>query len=225
MKYSLAKEINFTPQAMFPTEKDPLPPPAESEEPDETGEEVEGEEGELQKLENFTGVLREGVVEIADPSASDSLHQQSYFGEQSNEGVLRLAPEEVLVLHERKRLQVVDENGDEQSFDALLKYFSENMPNLWILYLVYRDLRTRGYIVRRGMGDGIDYRVYKRGAKKGTDEAKYLIFTVVEGKPLELRVLDKITKYSISSRKKLVLAVVDRLGEITYYSVDQYNLK
>jgi tRNA splicing endonuclease len=75
------------------------------------------------------------------------------------------------------------------------------------------------------MGDGIDFRVYKRGAKKGTDEAKYLIFTVVEGKPLELRVLDKITKYSISSRKKLVLAVVDRLGEITYYSVDQYNLK
>jgi tRNA-intron endonuclease len=213
---------------MFPTAKDPQPPPEESPESEDAeglGEGNEGDEGEEQRLENFTGLLRDATVEITDPSAADSLHQQSYFGEQGEGGTLLLAPEEVLVLHERKRLHVVDDSGEELGFDAILKHFSESMPNLWIQYLVYRDLRTRGYIVRRGMGDGIDFRVYKRGAKKGTDEAKYLIFTVVEGKPLELRVLDKITKYSISSRKKLVLAVVDRLGEITYYSVDQYNLK
>lgn len=213
---------------MFPTEDNPSNAPEAPEVPDETDdkrEASEGEQSEQQTIEIYVGVLQDNQVEISDPSAADSLHQQSYFGEQREDGKLALSPEEVLVLFERKRLQVLGADGEELTFDTLVKHFSTQISDLWLKYIVYRDLRTRGYIVRRGMGDGIDWRVYKRGAKKGLDEAKYLIFTVVEGKPLELRVLDKITKYSISSRKKLVLAVVDRLGEITYYSVDQYNLK
>jgi len=192
---------------------------------EEFEEPPEGEGNEPQKVENFTGVLRDLTVEIADPKAVESLHQQGYFGEHAEGGPLVLSPEEVLVLLERKRLQVVGIDNVELNFEALSKLFCEKIAALWIKYLVYRDLRTRGYIVRKGIGDGIEYRVFKRGAKKGEDEAKYLIAIVIEGKNVELRVLDKITKYSVSSRKKLVLAVVDRLGEITYYSVDQYNLK
>ncbi len=207
------------------TTDDEEPPHAEENGEEEAGEPPEGEGNELQKLENFTGVLRDVTVEIADAKAVDALHQQSYFGEYQEGSPLVLAPEEVLVLIERKRLQVFGPDGKELDFGTLSKHFSEKIPDLWIKYLVYRDLRTRGYIVRKGIGDGIEYRVFKRGAKKGEDEAKYLIAIVIEGKPVELRVLDKITKYSVSSRKKLVLAVVDRLGEITYYSIDQFNLK
>ncbi len=207
------------------TTDDEEPPRAAENEEEDAGEPPEGEGNELQKLENFTGVLRDVTVEIAESKAVDVLHQQAYFGEYQEGSPLVLSPEEVLVLHERKRLQVFDPDGKEFDFGALSKHFSGKIPDLWIKYLVYRDLRTRGYIVRKGIGDGIEYRVFQRGAKKGEDEAKYLVAIVIEGKPVELRMLDKITKYSVSSRKKLVLAVVDRLGEITYYSVDQYNLK
>jgi tRNA-intron endonuclease len=207
------------------TTDDEEPSRAEENGEEVSGEPPEGEEKELQKLENFTGVLRDITVEIADAKAVDALHQQSYFGEYLEGNPLVLSPEEALVLLERKRLQVFDTDGKELDFAALSKHFSGKILDLWIKYLVYRDLRTRGYIVRKGIGDGIEYRVFKRGAKKGEDEAKYLISIVIEGKPVELRALDKITKYSVSSRKKLVLAVVDRLGEITYYSLDQYNLK
>jgi tRNA-intron endonuclease len=207
------------------TTDDEEPSRAEENGEEVSGEPPEGEGNDLQKLENYTGVLRDVTVEIADAKAVDGLHQQSYFGEYQEGSPLILSPEEVLVLIERKRLQVFGTDGKEFDFAGLSKYFSEKMPDLWIKYLVYRDLRTRGYIVRKGIGDGIEYRVFKRGAKKGEDEAKYLISIVIEGKPVELRALDKITKYSVSSRKKLVLAVVDRLGEITYYSLDQYNLK
>ncbi|OLS13303.1 MAG: tRNA splicing endonuclease [Promethearchaeota archaeon CR_4] len=211
-------------QAIHTTD-DEEPSHAEENGEEEFQELPNGEGSEPQKLENFTGVLRDLTVEIADPKAVESLHQQSYFGEHPEGGPLILSPEEVLVLLERKRLQVVGIDNAELNFETLSKLFSEKIADLWIKYLVYRDLRTRGYIVRKGIGDGIEYRVFKRGAKKGEDEAKYRISIVIEGKPVELRVLDKITKYSVSSRKKLVLAVVDRLGEITYYSIDQYNLK
>ena len=176
-------------------------------------------------MENFTGILRDFTVEIKDPKAVDILHQQAYFGEYQEGKSLLLSAEEVLILLERKRLKVFSTSGKEIEFFGLLKHFSEKIPSLWIKYLVYRDLRTRGYIVRKGIGDGIEYRVFNRGARKGEDDAKYFIAIVIEGKPVELRILDKITKHSISLRKKLVLAVVDRLGEITYYSVEQYTLK
>ena len=55
----------------------------------------------------------------------------------------------------------------------------------WVNYLVYRDLRSRGYVVREGFGGGIDFRIYERGAY-GKDTAPYLVLNTQEGKPLPI---------------------------------------
>ncbi|MEM4643522.1 MAG: tRNA-intron lyase, partial [Candidatus Bathyarchaeia archaeon] len=92
--------------------------------------------------------------------------------------------------------------------------------NIWAKYLVYRDLRSRGYVVRGGFGLGIDFRVYDRG-DYGKDAAKYLIMTLQEGKPIKLERLTQIIKQCRSLKKDLILAVMSRRGEIVYYSVSQ----
>jgi tRNA-intron endonuclease len=86
------------------------------------------------------------------------------------------------------------------------------------------DLRKRGYIVRTGYGDGIEFRVYKRGADFENDTAKYLIYPVFEGKPIELRDLDKMSRVALGSRKDLIVATVDRLSKPIYYSVKKFQI-
>ena len=88
-----------------------------------------------------------------------------------------------------------------------------------------RDLRSRGYAVRKGFGAGIGFRVYARGDHPGTNNAKELIYVLKEGIPISLSDLDLVTKTASSSRKSLIFALVDQNGEVNYYKVAQSNLK
>jgi tRNA-intron endonuclease len=96
--------------------------------------------------------------------------------------------------------------------------------NAWVNYLVYRDLRSRGYVVREGFGAGTEFRVYERGAY-GKDSASYMVLGTQEGKPLGIDNLADVLAQCQSQKKELVLAVMNRRGEIVYYSVSQLTFK
>jgi len=152
------------------------------------------------------------------------IYEKGYYGQLQENGSLKLDPVEVLLLSERRRIRLIDKNGKEYDFSEITKKLVDHCSDLWVKYLSYKDLRSRGYIVRAGYGADIDYRVYDRGAKMGVDAAKYLVHTVVEGTPLDLVSLDRITKVAKSNRKKLVLAVVDRVGEVTFYKAQEVDI-
>jgi tRNA-intron endonuclease len=96
--------------------------------------------------------------------------------------------------------------------------------NAWVHYLVYRDLRSRGYVVREGFGAAIDFRIYERGAY-GKDTASYLILSTQEGKPVPIEDLTGALQQCQSQKKEMILAVMNRRGEIVYYSVSQLTFK
>lgn len=193
--------------------------PAES---DDEGEEVI-EEIEEEVEEEIIASLEEKTVSIKKEQAN-LVYDKGYYGHLQEDGSLALDPVEALLLAERRRIRVFDSDGNEYDFPQLTKIYIEIYPDLWVKYLCYKDLRSRGYVVRAGYGTEIDYRVYDRGAEVGTDAANYLVHTVVEGTPLSLNALDKITRVSKSNRKKLVLAVVDRVGEVTFYKAQEVDL-
>ena len=187
-----------------------------------------GEEKELTDLEQEEKeeeVLAELDVDvIISKDQAHLIYERGYYGQLQDDESLKLDPVEALLLSERKRITVFDKAGKEYKFSELVKNFVKDYPDLWVKYLCYKDLRSRGYIVRAGYGTEIDYRVYDRGAQLGTDAAKYLVHTVVEGTPLKLLTLDQITQVAKSNRKKLVLAVVDRVGEVTFYKAQVVDL-
>ena len=161
---------------------------------------------------------------IVDEGANE-VYDNGYYGSFDDDRKLMLSPVESLLLIERGRLNVTaDDENDAFTFDEILTNFLKNDPQIWTRYLVYRDLRSRGYIVRTGLGDPIHYRVYPRGGVLGKDEAAYLVCIVVEGTPFKLDILDSVTRQARNVRKKLVLAVVDNVGEVTYYLGTQVNL-
>ena len=168
-----------------------------------------------------TGALTEKGVQIVDQSSIDALSSRGYGTLEGK--VFTLAFFEALYLQDKAMLEVKDKNGDPVDFQTLLHCYEAQNQNAWVNYLVYRDLRSRGYVVREGFGGGIDFRIYERGAY-GKDTAPYLILVTQEGKPMPINELANALQQCQSQKKELILAVTNRRGEIVHYSVGELRL-
>jgi len=163
-----------------------------------------------------SGVLAEKGVIISEQSNIDALSSRGY-GTVENK-VFKLTFYESLYLLDKRMLEVNGERGKVVDFQSLLHCYEAQNDNAWVNYLVYRDLRSRGYVVREGFGGGINFRIYERGTY-GKDIAPYLIMGTQEGKPLPINDLADALGKCKSQKKELILAVINRRGEIVHYSV------
>jgi tRNA-intron endonuclease len=145
-----------------------------------------------------------------------SLYEQSGYGRPEKDGsVLRLAPVEALYLIHRNRIEITG-----YDFDRLLSAFTTE-PNFLRTYLVYRDLRERGYAVQTGPHD---FRVFRRGERPGTGQSKYMVRVLSERDMIDFGVLVREFSASAHMRKQHVLAVVDDENELTYYEIKVQSL-
>jgi tRNA-intron endonuclease len=164
------------------------------------------------------GVLAEKGVVVTEQSNIDALTSRGYGTLEKK--VFTLTFYESLYLLDKGMLEVKDEKGKNADFQSLLHCYETQNENAWVNYLVYRDLRSRGYVVREGFGGGINFRIYERGAY-GKDTAPYLVFSTQEGTPLPVNDLANAMQQCQNQKKELTLAVMNRRGEIVYYSVSQ----
>ncbi len=181
-----------------------------------------GELGESE-LRKIKGLLSKRGISVPIDANSESVISRG-FGT-SEDGVLVLSSYEALFLQSKEVLEVSQGRSSKTlDFQELLHRFEVEDESVWVKYLIYRDLRSRGYVVREGFGLGIDFRVYERG-EYGKATAPYLILGIQEGKPISMKDLANVLKHVQSLKKKLVLAVVNRRGEIVYYTLSKLTMK
>ncbi len=192
-------------------------------EPEDLAEEPIVEE-EILEEEPADTIFTNGKGYVAKDEA-DRIFQHGFYGTRIDDGRLELEPIEVLHLMERKRISVKTTSGDPIGSKDIVNGLLETDPDLWIKYLVFRDLRSRGYAVRQGFGGGIGFRVYARGERPGAATATQLIYILREGESISLDDLDMVTETASAARKKLVFGLVDQNGEVNYYSVAQAILR
>jgi len=167
--------------------------------------------------------LREKDVVVSSPESIEELASRGYGTAGDKKLVLTLC--EALFLVSKGVIEVKDKKPRKRiDFQQLLSRYQALGENAWAKYLIYRDLRSRGYVAREGFGLGIDFRVYERG-EYGTATAKYLVFGIQEGQPVSMEELARTLKYVHSLKKRLVLAVLNRRGEVVYYSLSKLTLK
>ena len=99
--------------------------------------------------------------------------------------------------------------------DIVRKSLAENSMG-WTKFLVYRDLRSRGYVAREGYGLAADLRIYPRG-EYGKNPAKYVVIPINEGGDVKVSKLQKIIDAVYRMGKEPIVAVVERRGEAIYY--------
>jgi len=171
-------------------------------------------------LEKLKASLSSEGVTLSD--GIENLSSRGY-GKKSD-GKLVLAPYEALYLLDKGVIEVLKEKSEEElSFQDLLQHFRRVDKNVWVKFLIYRDLRNRGYVVREGFGFGLDFRLYDRG-DYGKESAKNIVFGILEGKPVSIKELSEVLRKAQNLKKKLILAVVNRRGEVVYYSLSTLTL-
>ena len=147
------------------------------------------------------------------------LFNTSRYGTLLEDGKVQLSLLEALYLIEKKKIKVVDGRGKEISFENFLKKAQKLEPNFWVRYSVFKDIRNRGYIIKTALKFGADFRVYDRGVKPGEDHAKWIIYPVHEGENLTWYEFAAKNRVAHSTRKRLLIGIVDDESDVTYYEI------
>ena len=146
-----------------------------------------------------------------------ALHKKSHFGEPSGEKILYSLPE-ALFLAEKGRLDVLSKNKKISFKDLIKKAYSVD-KRIQIKYAVFKDLRERGYVVKTALKFGADFRVYDRGFSPGEKHAKWIVFVDHESRRLTWHEFSAKNRVAHSTKKNLLLAIVDEENDVSYYEV------
>ncbi|MBR9680117.1 MAG: tRNA-intron lyase [Candidatus Altiarchaeota archaeon] len=150
---------------------------------------------------------------------------QKGFGDES-QGKAWLFPEEALFLVEIDKL-IVLKQGEPFEKGPLRTYFESSNPGFFLRYIVYKDLRTKGYVAKSGAKYGMDFRLYdkgvkpKRGKKEDWEHAKFVVQVMKEDDVLSVKGLVGLNRISHSVKKTLWIAMVDKDLGTTYIQVSR----
>ena len=168
-------------------------------------------------LEVHEAFLSKGQTYLPEPSKLMELREKA-FGTLTKNNVI-LNPYETFYLVEKNRVRVVDEKTKKpRALRELVTRLSIGKPAIWTKYLVYRDLRDRGYLVRVEDGE-FDFETFGKGA------TRRLVSIVFEGGESTLDKLAKLSARANKDGKDLVLAVIDRRTDIVYYTLNTENFR
>ncbi|MGH1567554.1 MAG: tRNA-intron lyase [Nitrosopumilus sp.] len=156
---------------------------------------------------------------ISDRTIIHELDQKGY-GEIEKEKLFLKQFETLYLLYANKL--ILKKGKKHIDFNSFMNICQRTDSGILTKFLIYRDLRNRGYVVKDGFGFGSDFRVYERGyfGKKG---AKFLIFGLNEGQQEKMGNLQKKIEEITQMGKEPIIAVIERRGEVIYYKINKMN--
>ena len=161
-------------------------------------------------------VLNDDHVLVKDENAHN-LYNKRYYGNLTSFG-LELSLVEALYLQEKNKIKIHTTDDKPVSNDELYEIIHQK--KLYSKYLVYKDLRFRGYVIKTGFKYGSDYRIYERGSGPGDEHSSKLVKILSEEQSIKALDFSSYIRVSHGVRKSLLLAVVDDEYDITYYDVE-----
>ena len=165
------------------------------------------------------GVLIKNQTVVLEPKLQQQLNQKGY-GEMDHSKLLLKSFESLYLLFtDRLTIFKGKKNVD---FDSYLQICKKQDKDILTKFLVYRDLRNRGYTVKDGFGFGSDFAVYDKPFSPKSP-SKFLVFSLNEGKHEKMSKLRQKIEEINKIGKEPIIAVVQRQGEIIYYKLSRMN--
>ena len=171
------------------------------------------------------GQLSDSHVIIDDPKSGSRLYNRGTYGTPMSGGGLKLELIEGFYLLENEKIRIV-RNDHDLDLERLLTHITKREPTFEIKYIVYRDLRQRGHLVKPS--NVTDFVIYDTTTDDGTGistgsgkkHIKYWSQAVSERAQFNIAELSEQISTAKGTRKGLVIAVVDEEGDLTYYRVE-----
>lgn len=167
----------------------------------------------------ITGELIGNRIIVKKPKDVGRLYDKSGFGKPITDNQLELNLLEGVFLLGDKKINVYSKKN-EVNFRDLIKLAAEKITGFESKYLVFRDLRYRGYAVN--IYDGKDYDLYIDSKDESNPH-----YVSVFSERFEFDVVKTKNSIKVSKEKDgdLWFAIVDEEGDITYYDVSLLELK
>jgi tRNA-intron endonuclease, archaea type len=157
-----------------------------------------------------------GKIVVIETRLQDELRTKGFGEREDNEYVLESY--EGLYLLYTKRLILKGKPG--LTFSSLFEALLKNNRNIMSEFVVYRDLRSRGYVAKEGFGFANDFRVYERGQYE-KKPARYVVFGMTEGANINAKEFAAAIEQIQKMGKEAVVAVIERRGEVIYYKASK----
>jgi tRNA-intron endonuclease, archaea type len=162
-------------------------------------------------------VAPDATAAVADPGEGSAVHARGFFG--TVEGTrLTLDRYETVYLGETRRLELVDDRDRPVGWERLFRSAVRSDPDFGLRYVVYRDLRQRGYVVRASPPP-VAFSVLPRGGILHKTPSKYWVQVESERSPFDLARTVELADRAQSVKKSLLIALVDEESDLTYYRV------
>ena len=154
---------------------------------------------------------------VSSAKEARDLYSQSLFGEYINKKI-HYSLSEALYLIDRGKIDVYLKSK-KLSFNQLLEKCKQIDKRIQTKYIVYKDLRNRGYLLKTALKFGADFRVYDKGQRPGKEHARWILYPISENAELTWQDFSAKNRVAHSTKKNLLVAVVDSEGDITYYEI------
>ncbi|ABM80803.1 hypothetical protein [Hyperthermus butylicus] len=128
-------------------------------------------------------------------------------------------PVEALYLLYTEAARLYDEQGRMLNFEQLMRMLTILNPYAWVEFEVYLDLRRRGRIPVPGPRS---HTFLLRRSKRDTKYTHYIL-VLEENRPVSLSLINSFVEEALKNNWEPILAIVDRYGDITYYSVTLFH--
>lgn len=162
----------------------------------------------------YSILLNDRVI-VKDENAHN-LYNKRYYGNLTDFG-LELSFIEALFLLTKNKIEIYDDDKliTKEDLTDIIR-----QKHIFSHYLVYKDLRIRGYIIKTGFKYGSDFRIYERGHAPGDGHSNFLVKILSEEQEIKVRDFSSYVRVAHGVRKTLLLAVVDDEYDITYYDIE-----
>ncbi len=164
------------------------------------------------------GQLVDTKIKLAS-EAITSIYKTNYFGRPKGD-FLELSLVEAAYLVYKNKICIKAETR-QLDFNEFFTIASKLQRYFELKYIVYKDLKERGYHLQPSLAD---FRLYPRGGYPGKSQAKSYIFVSSERELMSLKQLMNNLEMSSNARKQMILAIVDEESDITYYEVKKTHL-
>jgi len=176
------------------------------------------------------GYLLGNRVVIFDYECGNKIYWNGYYGtflgvpkprSRDTKAPLELSIIEASYLVEKAIIKV-KEAQKTLDLDELVDIGRNRVSRFDALYATYKDLRYRGFIVRRGLKFGCDYLVYRYGP--GIDHAPFGVLVYTNGERVDPIELVRGGRLLHSVKKKLILAIYDNdLKSVRYVLLEWWK--
>ena len=166
--------------------------------------------------------LFESKVIVEDSTLKGTLVEKGFGESKGRNLVLDLF--EAAYLADKDKIVVLDKKGKKVLFKKIISLGLEVDKSFYSKFLVYSDIKEKGYCIKTGLKFGFDFRVYPKGKKMGETHSQFGLHVAPENEKISMTQLSRMTRLAGNIHIKAIIAVVDRENEINYYSSDRVLL-